>query len=80
MPVRTCIGCKKRYGVGNLDRISFAEPDVLTVGGAKGTGKGAWVCAGNEACLEKALRSEILSKRFGKKISFSVVRHMRENC
>ncbi|MCL5048715.1 MAG: YlxR family protein [Firmicutes bacterium] len=78
LPVRTCIGCKKRYTVDTLRRIAFIEPDTLTIGAGKTNGRGAWVCATDDKCLKMALSHELLSKKLRKKISSVAVSAIAE--
>lgn len=57
--VRTCVGCRRRKGPGELMRVSFGEEGPrLEVRG----GRGAWICRESPECLEMALRSKRILK------------------
>ncbi|MCP5025956.1 MAG: YlxR family protein [Actinomycetia bacterium] len=52
VPARTCIGCRVVRPSSELTRIGRG-PSGWTL--APGGGRGAWVCAGSQSCLEQAL-------------------------
>jgi len=54
-PVRTCVGCRRKASPEELVRVvRDAEGRVLL--GRSLPGRGAWLCAGSVACLDRAAR------------------------
>ena len=64
LPRRTCVGCREEKDKKDLIRIVHTpEDEYLVDPGGKAAGRGAYLCR-NEECLEKAFRSEALSRSF----------------
>ena len=53
MPVRTCVGCRRRADAAELTRV-VRTPEASLATGRTLPGRGAWVCTGSLACLELA--------------------------
>ncbi len=67
-PLRTCIGCREEKEKKELIRIVHTPEDGYHVDpGGKAAGRGAYICR-NAACLEKAFRTESLSRSFRTKV------------
>lgn len=62
-PVRTCIGCRRRFAVaeGRLVRVAIG-PEGTAVIGRSLPGRGAWLCAVDRGCLDRALRTKALHR------------------
>jgi len=58
-PRRTCIGCRRVAGSGEMIRISLSD-GRLAVG--PGPGRGAWLCRDAPDCVERALRRGALGR------------------
>ena len=52
---RTCIGCRRTAAPAQLVRVVRREDGRLEVGRTL-PGRGAWLCVGSPACIDKALR------------------------
>lgn len=65
-PVRTCVGCRERYGVGQLMRITVDTHGQLIVGRG-GHGRGVWLCQDSPGCVSVALKSRAIAR--GLKVS-----------
>jgi predicted RNA-binding protein YlxR (DUF448 family) len=61
VPERTCIGCRRTSGPAGLVRIARRPDGSLAVGRGE-PGRGAWLCAGSEACFDTALRRRAFSR------------------
>ena len=67
-PMRSCIGCRTEKEKKELIRIVHTPDGEYHVDpGGKAAGRGAYVCR-NSACLEKAFRTESLSRSFRTKV------------
>ena len=67
-PMRHCTGCGAELPKKELIRIVHTPDDEYHVDpGGKAAGRGAYVCR-NSACLEKAFRTESLSRSFRTKV------------
>ena len=67
-PVRTCLGCRARKGQARLRRLALVQapegPRVVWDENRTRGGRGAWLCAAEASCLEKALRKKVLARAF----------------
>jgi uncharacterized protein len=62
VPLRTCIGCRKKRPAGELLRLTAQDDTVvLSTGKDKRTGRGCYVCP-TEKCIEIAFRTKVLSR------------------
>jgi predicted RNA-binding protein YlxR (DUF448 family) len=61
LPERTCIGCRRKGGPAGLVRFARRPDGILAVGRGE-PGRGAWLCAGSEACFEAAVRRRAFSR------------------
>ena len=61
LPERTCIGCRRKSGPAGLVRFA-RRPDGSLAVGRGAPGRGAWLCAGSEACFEAAVRRRAFSR------------------
>lgn len=74
-PVRTCLGCGKRYGKGDMLRFVTDRSGLIRVDSRKMLpGRGAY-CCGNYRCLESFVKKKgrILRSLRISKIDFSSV-------
>ncbi|MGC8471793.1 MAG: YlxR family protein [Acidimicrobiales bacterium] len=60
-PERTCVGCRRRAPQSELVRLVRMPGGSLAVGRAL-PGRGAWICEGSPACLERAGRRGALER------------------
>jgi uncharacterized protein len=70
VPERTCIGCRRKSGPNSLVRIARRPDGSLAVGRGE-PGRGAWLCAGSEACFDAAVRR----RAFGRALRAEVPAH-----
>ena len=67
-PVRSCLGCRARKSQAALRRLALLQgpegPRVVWDERRTRGGRGAWLCAAEPACLEKALRKKVLPRAF----------------
>ena len=70
VPERTCIGCRRTSGPSSLVRIAYRPDGSLAVGRGE-PGRGAWLCAGSEACFDAAVRR----RAFGRALRAEVPAH-----
>jgi predicted RNA-binding protein YlxR (DUF448 family) len=61
VPERTCIGCRRTTSPAGLVRITRTPSGSLAVGRGE-PGRGAWLCAGSEACFESAVKRKALER------------------
>lgn len=62
VPLRTCVGCRKRRPPGELLRFTVSgETVVLSTGKDRGKGRGCYVCP-TEKCIEIAMRTKAVSR------------------
>jgi len=69
-PERTCIGCRRKSGPAGLARVARHSGGSLAVG-RSAPGRGAWLCAGSEACFDAAVRR----RAFGRALRCDVPGH-----
>jgi hypothetical protein len=72
-PERTCIGCRRKSGPAGLARVARHSSGSLAVG-RTAPGRGAWLCAGSEACFDAAVRR----RAFGRALRCDVPAHELE--
>ena len=78
VPERKCIGCQEVKPKNELVRIVKKEENEIFVDlTGKANGRGAYICPKKE-CLEKAVKSNRLSKSFESEISNDVYEKLRE--
>ena len=61
MPTRTCVGCRRVATQEELIRVVRRADGTLQAGRTL-PGRGAWLCAGSPACLQRAARRGALSR------------------
>lgn len=62
VPMRRCIGCMESKEKKYLVRIAGYENDVTLDMTGRAKGRGAYLCKGSEACLEKAYKKRALER------------------
>ncbi|HEY3941490.1 MAG TPA: YlxR family protein [Acidimicrobiales bacterium] len=60
-PTRTCVGCRRRAPAGELVRLVL-DDEGLPVASPSSRGRGAWLCAGSERCLVRAVEQGRLER------------------
>ena len=70
VPERTCVGCRRKASPAGLVRIVRRPDGSLAVGRGE-PGRGAWICAGSEACFDAA----VARKAFGRALRSEVPGH-----
>jgi uncharacterized protein len=68
-PARTCVGCRTIKPANELTRF-VANGDTLAED-RHGSGRGAWLCAGDLGCLDRAIRSRAFARALRTEISSS---------
>ncbi len=77
IPERTCIGCNETKPKNELLRIVKDKENNIWVDlTGKKNGRGAYICA-DEKCLEKAMKSNRLSKVFEQNIDKEIYEDLR---
>ena len=71
-PVRTCVGCRRRGPQDELIRV-VRRPDGTVQAGRTLPGRGAWLCAGSPACLQRAARRGALARALRAPVSAEAV-------
>jgi predicted RNA-binding protein YlxR (DUF448 family) len=67
VPIRTCVGCRRRRSQGELLRIARRPGGTVSVDvatGGRSPGRGAYVCA-DPACARRAVASGQLRRALG---------------
>ena len=78
LPERTCIGCGQTKTKPDLLRIVKNKENVISIDlTGKMNGRGAYICA-NPECLNKAIKSNRLSKVFEMKIGNKIYEDLRD--
>ena len=72
---RTCIGCRRARPVVELVRIALVG-DRLRVG-RNLPGRGAWICASEPSCLQKATAPDRLRRAFRRSIPAGAAEDLR---
>jgi predicted RNA-binding protein YlxR (DUF448 family) len=79
IPMRMCVGCRERYNKKELIRIvRTPEGDVTMDPTGKLSGRGAYLCANKDQCLEKAIKSKALERHLETDISAEVYERLKE--
>jgi uncharacterized protein len=76
-PVRTCVGCRRRAPQRELIRLVRTPEGTLAVG-RRLPGRGAWLCAGSTACLERAARRNALTRALRAPVTADAVSALAE--
>lgn len=78
IPERTCIGCNEVKPKNELLRIVKDKENNISIDlTGKKNGRGAYICA-DEQCLEKALKSNRLSRIFEQNIDKEIYEDLRD--
>jgi predicted RNA-binding protein YlxR (DUF448 family) len=82
VPIRTCIGCRRREPAAEMVRLVLDAPagepsGRVVVASRSRSGRGASVHP-RPACLETGLRPEVLSRAFKRKVAVSDVQELLE--
>ncbi len=78
VPERTCIGCGESKPKKELLRIVKDKENVISIDlTGKKNGRGAYIC-NNVECLEKAIKSNRLSKSFEQSIDKEIYEKLRD--
>ena len=77
MPQRTCMGCMQKKEKKELIRIVKNKQNEISVDlEGKKEGRGIYICK-NEQCLEKAIKTKRIEKKFETKISEEIYESIR---
>lgn len=57
--LRMCLACRARRPVGELTRLCVVDRTLMIDSPG---GRGAWVCRGEVACLQRALAGNLLER------------------
>ena len=76
-PERTCIGCRRKTSPAGLVRVA-RRPDGSLAVGRREPGRGAWLCAGSEACFEAAKRRRAFGRALRAEVSGQELGWLRE--
>ncbi len=68
LPIRTCIGCRKRDAAAELVRLALLDGAVVLANRSSRTGRGASLHV-RPACLELGLRPDVLSRAFKRRVT-----------
>ncbi len=68
-PTRMCVGCRRRFDDGSLVRLVVSNHAVYV--SPTSAGRGAWLCAHNESCAEKAVSQGALRRSLRKEITIT---------
>lgn len=78
VPERTCIGCNETKPKKDLLRIVKDKDNKISVDlTGKMNGRGAYIC-NNVECLEKAIKSNRLSRTFEQDIDKEIYEELRD--
>ena len=79
IPMRMCVGCRERFNKKELIRI-VRTPDGMVCMDETGklSGRGAYICKSNVACLEKAVKSKALERHLETTIDETVYERLKE--
>ncbi|MFM7059569.1 MAG: YlxR family protein [Actinomycetes bacterium] len=70
------MGCRRTTDPGSLVRITVGPDGHLRVGRTE-PGRGAWLCAGSPACLERATRRGALPRALRRDIPTGDIERLR---
>lgn len=77
-PMRTCVGCRESAPKKTLIRVvRTPEGNICLDSTGKLNGRGAYLCR-NEACLDKAMRSNALGRTFAAQIPAETYEALRK--
>ena len=78
VPERTCIGCNETKPKKELLRIVKDKENIISIDiTGKKNGRGAYICP-KEECLEKAMKSNRLSRAFEQNIDKEIYEDLRD--
>ena len=78
-PMRMCIGCRERFEKKELMRIvRTPEMDIVLDYTGKLSGRGAYLCKNNAACLEKAIKTKALERHLEAEISAEIYEKLKK--
>lgn len=78
VPERTCIGCNETKPKMELLRIVKDKENTISIDlTGKKNGRGAYICP-KEECLEKAMKSNRLSRAFEQNIDKEIYEDLRD--
>ena len=77
--MRMCIGCRERFPKKELIRVvrRASDGEVTVDPTGKISGRGAYVCRCNPACLEKAVKTRGLERQLEQPIDPEVYENLR---
>jgi len=77
VPMRTCVGCRRRAPAAELLRVHRAGDGVLALGA--GPGRGAWLCGepSTLTCFDQAVRRRALSRTLRAALSATELAELR---
>lgn len=79
VPMRMCIGCRERRPKRELVRVVRSPEGIVTLDRTgKASGRGAYVCADQPACLAKAMRSHALERALEHPVEPAVYESLQE--
>ncbi len=79
IPMRMCVGCRQRREKKELRRVvRTPEGKVCVDFTGKLSGRGAYLCKGDIACLEKAVKSKALERHLEVQIDESVFENLKK--
>lgn len=70
LPIRTCVGCRKRSAKKGLVRLVLVDSNLRVDQNAKQPGRGAYLHSCPK-CFEKALARSAFDRSFRKKVNVS---------
>ena len=70
------MGCRRVAGPDSLERVTAGPDGFLRVGRTE-PGRGAWLCAGSPACLERATRRGALSRALRREVPTGDIERLR---
>jgi uncharacterized protein len=76
-PERTCIGCRRTSSPAGLVRIARRPDGSLAVGRGE-PGRGAWLCAGSEACFDTAVGRRAFGRALRREVPAHELAWLRE--
>ena len=77
LPQRTCVGCMQKKDKKELIRIVKNKQNEISIDKTgKKEGRGIYICK-NIECLEKAIKTKRIEKKFEKKISEEIYESIR---
>ena len=78
IPMRMCAGCRTRRPKRELCRVVRTPQQTVEVDATgKRSGRGAYVCADNPACLEKAVKTRALERALEMSVGLEVYEELK---